>query len=57
MFGLFKSDPAKKLEKAYRQKLEEARDVQRQGDVLKAGQITAEAEEIYKEIEALKAKG
>ena len=57
MFGLFKNDPTKKLEKEYRKKLEEARDIQRQGDVLKAGQVTTEAEEIYKKIEALRSNG
>lgn len=56
MFGLFKSDPIKKLEKAYKAKLEEARDVQRGGDVLKAGQLTAEAEEIAKQMDELRSK-
>ncbi|MCE2496674.1 MAG: Lacal_2735 family protein [Flavobacteriales bacterium] len=56
MFGLFKSDPIAKLEKQYRAKLQEARDIQRKGDVLKAGQVTAEAEEIGRKIEELRSK-
>lgn len=56
MFGLFKSDPIKKLEKQYRAKLQEARDIQRNGDVLKAGQLTEEAEAIAQKIEELRNK-
>ncbi|MBX2846244.1 MAG: Lacal_2735 family protein [Saprospiraceae bacterium] len=50
----FKKDPIKKLEKQYLAKMKEARDIQRSGDVQKAALITAEAEEIAKQIEALK---
>lgn len=54
MFGFLKADPVKKLEKEYRAKLKLARDIQRRGDVLVAGQITAEAEEIANKIELIK---
>jgi hypothetical protein len=53
MFGLFKSDPRKKLEKAYAEKLVEARDAQRSGDIKLYAKLTAESEEIVKQIEAL----
>lgn len=53
MFGIFKSDPRKKLEKAYAEKLEAARDAQRSGDIKLYAKLTAEAEEIIKQIESL----
>ncbi len=53
MFGLFKTDPRKKLEKAYAAKLEAARDAQRGGDIKLYAKLTAEAEEIIKQIEDL----
>lgn len=56
MFGLFKSDPTKKLEKALHAKLEEARDVQRSGDVVAAAKLYAEAEEMQKALEAKRAE-
>lgn len=55
MFSFFKSDPRKKLEKAYTAKLEEARDAQRGGDIKLYARLTAEAEAIVKQIEALPA--
>lgn len=53
MFGLFKSDPRKKLEKAYAAKLLEARDAQRGGDIKLFAKLTEEAENIVKQIETL----
>ena len=55
MFGIFKTNPVKNLEKRYTKKLEEARDQQRYGDVVAASHLTAEAEEILAEIEQLEA--
>ncbi|MDC0262031.1 DUF6435 family protein [Planctomycetaceae bacterium] len=55
MFGFFKTNPVKNLEKQYAKKLEEARDQQRYGDVVAASRLTAEAEEILAEIEQLEA--
>ncbi|MDG2391674.1 MAG: DUF6435 family protein [Planctomycetaceae bacterium] len=55
MFGFFKTNPVKNLEKQYAKKLEEARDQQRHGDVVAASRLTAEAEEILAEIEQLEA--
>lgn len=53
MFGLFKKDPVKKLEREYQALLEKARDIQRSGDIKHYSQIMAEAEEVWKKIEAL----
>lgn len=54
MFGLFKKDPAAKLQKAYEAKMLEVRDVQRSGDLRHYARVMEEAEEILKKIEALK---
>jgi hypothetical protein len=55
MFSIFKKDPLKKLNKKYEAKLEQAMDAQRNGDIKGYSMITAEAEEIANEIQALKA--
>ncbi|MEM1270353.1 MAG: DUF6435 family protein [Bacteroidota bacterium] len=52
MFGLFKSNPTKKLEKAYKAKLEEALKAQRGGDIKRFAVLSAEAEELLKQLEA-----
>ena len=51
MFGLFKSDPVKKLRRQYDQKLEQAMLAQRKGDIKTYSMLTAEAEELWTEIE------
>lgn len=56
MFGLFKKDPVKQLEKKYLKLLEEAMIIQRGGDIKAYAQKTAEAEAVAKEIEELKKK-
>lgn len=53
MFSFFKSNPIEKLQKKHNAKLKEAMDMQRSGDVLKAGFLYNEAEEIAKQIEKL----
>ena len=53
MFSIFKSDPTKKLRKAYLVKLEEAMKVQGSGDIKKYASLTSEAEEILVKIETL----
>jgi len=53
MFSLFKKDPIKKLNKAYFKKLETAMLAQRNGDIKSYSMITAEAEIMRKELEAL----
>ncbi|MEM6455941.1 MAG: DUF6435 family protein [Acidobacteriota bacterium] len=55
MFGLFKKDPKKALEKRYAKLLEEARDLQRGGDIAGFAKKTEEAEAVAAEIDALEA--
>ncbi|MBT6579555.1 MAG: Lacal_2735 family protein [Cellvibrionales bacterium] len=55
MFSLFKSDPKKKLRKAYDILLERAMLLQRKGDIMGYSKLTAEAEAIWQEIQALEA--
>jgi hypothetical protein len=54
MFKLFASDPTRRLEKLYARKLEAARDAQRGGDMPLFAELSAEAEEIGREIDALR---
>ncbi len=54
MFGLFKKDPIKKLETAYRHKMEAAVAAQRNGDIEKFSELSSEADKIDKEIMELK---
>ncbi len=53
MFAFLKPDPAKKLRKQYYQKLEEAMQAQRRGDIKSYAMLTDEAESIRKRFEAL----
>ena len=53
MFGLFKKDPIKKLQKEYEATMEKARDVQRSGDLRAYAKVMEESEAILKKIEAL----
>jgi hypothetical protein len=55
MFTLFKSDPTKKLNKEYFRKLEQAMLAQRNGDIRSYSMITAESEDILKEITKIEA--
>ncbi len=56
MFSIFKSDPAKKLRKTYDIKLEQAMLCQRKGDIRAYSTITAEAEEIWKQIQQIESQ-
>lgn len=56
MFGLFKADPRKKLNDQYHAKLEAAMQAQRKGDIRLHGELTAQAEQLYSQIQALDAK-
>lgn len=55
MFRFFRCDPIKKLEAEYQRLCVEARDLQRNGDILGFAQRTARAEELAKKIDAMKA--
>lgn len=53
MFGLFKKDPAKKLEQQHQKLLEEAMALQRKGDIKGYAAKSAEAEALMEKIIAL----
>jgi len=55
MFGLFKTNPTKKLRKQHAKKLEQAMLAQRNGDIRSYSQLTVEAEAIFNEIKRLEA--
>ena len=54
MFGLFKKDPVKQLEKDYSRLLEEAMGLQRKGDIKGYAAKSAEAEEVMDRITELR---
>ena len=56
MFGLFKKDPLKKLQKEYEAKLEEAMHMQRNGRIREYSFLSSEAEDIRLKIQATKAE-
>ena len=56
MLGMFRKNPIVKLEKQYAKLLQEARDIQRNGDVVAASAKTAEAEAIRERIEQIEAQ-
>ena len=55
MLSLFKKNPTKKLEKQYNQLLEKARDAQRSGDIKLFATISAQAEDVWTQIEEVRA--
>ncbi|MCG8461983.1 MAG: DUF6435 family protein [Holophagales bacterium] len=57
MLGWLRSDPTKKLEKRYMKLMEEARDLQRRGDMPAYASKVAEAEEVGRELDRAKAGG
>ena len=57
MFGLFKKDPVKKLEKEYEQLMSKARDVQRSGDLRAYAVMIEESESILAKIDELRNAG
>jgi len=56
MFGLFKKDPIKKLEKEYSQLMEKAMAIQRSGDLKHYAKLIEEGEAIQSKIQELKSK-
>ena len=57
MFGLFKQSPLKKAQKRYQDKLTEAMNAQRSGDIQGFAALSAEAEKILDEIKTLEKEG
>ena len=53
MFGLFKKDPVKKLEKEYLRLMEEAMQLQRGGDIKGYAAKVAEAEAVQQQLAQL----
>lgn len=53
MFGLFKGNPSKKLRKQYDILLEKGMQAQRKGDIRLYAELTSQAEDLWKEIEAI----
>jgi hypothetical protein len=56
MFNFFKKDPLKKMRDQYWKMMEEARDLQRKGDIQGFAKKTAEAEALMAQIEAAEKK-
>ncbi|WCP70213.1 DUF6435 family protein (plasmid) [Vibrio tubiashii] len=56
MFSLFKRDSTKKLKKQYAAKLEQAMLAQRRGDIRTYSLLTAQAEELGQQIEAVQSQ-
>jgi len=54
MFGLFKKDPIKNLQKNYEEKLSLAMEAQRNGDMRSFSELSEEANTILKQIEMSK---
>lgn len=54
MFGLFKKNPIKKLEKQYNTLMEKAMEVQRSGDLRHYAKLIEESEVLQGKIQALK---
>lgn len=52
MFGIFKSDPTRKMRKQYDSLLEKAMHAQRNGDIKTYSSLTAEAEALWEKIQA-----
>ena len=55
MLNWFKRDPVAALQKQYEKLLVEARDLQRNGDIIGFADKTAEAEEVLRQIDELQA--
>ncbi|MCG9661342.1 hypothetical protein VME0621_03629 [Vibrio mediterranei] len=51
MFSFLKSNPTKKLKKRHSMLLEQAMQAQRKGDIRTYSRLTAEAEEVFKQIQ------
>ncbi len=56
MFGIFKKDPIKKLQKEYQSLMQEAMQIQRTGDLRLYAEKIAEADDLLKKIEEMKQK-
>ncbi|MFT6271014.1 MAG: hypothetical protein ACJAVV_003853 [Alphaproteobacteria bacterium] len=53
MFGLFKSNPTKKLKRQYDTIVEKSINAQRKGDMRLFAELTSQAEQLWKQIETI----
>ncbi|MFY9255068.1 MAG: DUF6435 family protein [Fuerstiella sp.] len=53
MFNLFRKDPLQRLNKEYARCLEQARDLQRKGDIQGFAAMSAQAEELLKQLDEI----
>lgn len=56
MFGLFKSDPTKKLQKEYEVLMKKAVDAQRNGNIELYAKLSTQADNISKQLDELEKK-
>ncbi|QDU40885.1 hypothetical protein Mal4_52480 [Maioricimonas rarisocia] len=56
MLKWLRGDPARKLRKQYEQKLIDARNVQRNGDIVRYSELMAESEEILQQIDSIEGR-
>lgn len=54
--SLFRSNPRKKLQKAYEAKLAQAQTAQRNGDIRSYSMLSEEAQKLFRDIQALENK-
>jgi cell fate (sporulation/competence/biofilm development) regulator YlbF (YheA/YmcA/DUF963 family) len=57
MFGLFKSNPTKKMRKDLKQLQEKAMEMQRNGNIRDSSHISQQADELWNKIQELERKG
>jgi hypothetical protein len=53
MFGLFKSNPTKKLQRQYETIVEKSINAQRKGDMRLFAELTSQSEQLLKQIETI----
>lgn len=53
MFGLFKKDESKELQKKYEGLMKKALDAQRKGDIALFSELSAQAEDVAKDMDKL----
>ena len=56
MFGLFKSNPTKKMRKELERLQEKAMQMQRNGDIRGSSFVSQEADELWQKIQAIEAE-
>ena len=56
MFGFFKTDPIKKIQKEIKKKFAQSVDLQRNGKIQEYGEIMKEIQDLEEELERLRSK-